>query len=52
MDGWKNYVLGVVNEFRLLDLPVSGFDCVFGGNIPIGAGISSSAAQKADLHLR
>src|SRR5664279_61448 len=38
MDGWKNYVLGVVNEFQLLDLQVRGFDCAFGGNIPIGAG--------------
>jgi galactokinase len=49
MDGWKNYVLGVVNEFQLLDLPVSGFDCVFGGNIPIGAGMSSSAATEGGL---
>ena len=46
MDGWKNYVLGVVNEFQLLKLPVKGFNCVFGGNIPIGAGISSSAALE------
>jgi galactokinase len=49
MDGWKNYVLGVVNEFQLLDLPVKGFDCVFGGNIPIGAGMSSSAATEGGL---
>ena len=49
MDGWKNYVLGVVNEFQLLGLPVKGFNCVFGGNIPIGAGISSSAALEGGL---
>ena len=49
MDGWKNYVLGVVNEFLLLHLPVKGFDCVFGGNIPIGAGMSSSAATEGGL---
>ena len=49
MDGWKNYVLGVVNEFQLLNLPVKGFNCVFGGNIPIGAGISSSAALEGGL---
>jgi len=49
MDGWKNYVLGVVNEFQLLGLPVKGFNCVFGGNIPIGAGISSSAALEGGV---
>jgi galactokinase len=49
MDGWKNYVLGVINEFNLLNLPVKGFNCVFGGNIPIGAGISSSAALEGGL---
>jgi galactokinase len=49
MDGWKNYVLGVVNEFLLLHLPLKGFDCVFGGNIPIGAGMSSSAATEGGL---
>ncbi|MEO8766628.1 MAG: galactokinase [Ginsengibacter sp.] len=49
MDGWKNYVLGVLNEFQLLHFPVNGFNCVFGGNIPIGAGISSSAALEGGL---
>lgn len=61
MDGWKNYVLSVVNEFQVkgLELPFStrgeglglrgGFDCVFGGNIANGAGISSSAAVEGGL---
>lgn len=48
-DGWKNYVLGVVNEFQKLNLPVKGFDCVFGGDIPIGGGISSSAALEGGV---
>jgi galactokinase len=48
-EGWKNYVLGVVNEFLLMNLPVNGLNCVFGGNIPIGAGISSSAALEGGL---
>src|SRR3978361_2155804 len=26
MDGWKNYVLGVINEFQVLNLPVKGFN--------------------------
>jgi galactokinase len=49
MDGWKNYVLGVVNEFQQLNLEVKGFDCAFGGNIPIGGGMSSSAALEGGI---
>lgn len=47
--GWKNYVLGVVNEFILLGKEVKGFNCVFGGNIANGAGISSSAAVEGGI---
>ncbi len=49
MDGWKNYVLGIVNEFQKLNLPLKGFNCVFGGNIPIGGGMSSSAALEGGI---
>ena len=49
MEGWKNYVLGVVNEFQLLNLSLKGFNCVFGGDIPIGAGISSSASLEGGI---
>ena len=49
MDSWKNYVLSVVNEFVVRGLPVKGFDCVFGGNIADGAGMSSSAAVEGGL---
>jgi galactokinase len=49
MTGWKNYVLSVVNEFLLKELQVKGFDCVFGGDIADGAGISSSAAVEGGL---
>ena len=48
-NGWKNYVLSVVNEFLLMGKPVGGFDCVFGGDIPSGAGMSSSAAVEGGL---
>jgi galactokinase len=41
--------LGVVNEFQKLNLPVKGFNCVFGGNIPIGGGMSSSAALEGGI---
>lgn len=46
---WKNYVLSVVNEFVLLKKEVHGFDCVFGGDIPLGSGMSSSAAVEGGL---
>jgi galactokinase len=44
--GWPNYLLGVVHVFNQMNLPVTGFDCVFAGTIPIGAGLSSSAALE------
>jgi galactokinase len=49
MDTWENYVLSVVNEFQKLNLPVKGFNCAFGGNIPIGGGMSSSAALEGGI---
>jgi galactokinase len=49
MDNWKNYVLSVVYEFILLRKNIGGFDCVFGGDIPLGSGISSSAAVEGGL---
>src|SRR4249919_685789 len=48
MSGWKNYVLSVVNEFAK-QFTIHGFDCVFGGDIANGAGISSSAAVEGGL---
>jgi galactokinase len=44
--GWANYLLGVIHLFNQKKVPVPGFDCVFGGTIPIGAGLSSSAALE------
>jgi galactokinase len=49
LGGWKSYVLSVVNEFILLGKNISGFDCVFGGDIPRGSGVSSSAAVEGGL---
>jgi galactokinase len=49
MDGWKNYVLSVINEFLVLGKPVAGFDCAFTGDIPQGSGMSSSAALESGL---
>ncbi len=41
---WVNYLMGVMDAFERKGLPIHGVDCVFGGNIPAGAGLSSSAA--------
>lgn len=44
--GWQKYVAGMA--LSLLNKE-QGFDCVFGGNLPIGAGISSSSALCCGL---
>ena len=49
MDGWKNYVLGVIDQVQKAGYVIGGFDCVFGGNLPVGAGMSSSAAVECGL---
>ena len=46
---WANYLLGVVAQFQGWGNAVPGFDCVFGGNVPMGAGLSSSAAVECGL---
>lgn len=46
---WKNYVLSVINELQKDGKAIGGFDCVFGGNLPIGAGLSSSAALEGGV---
>jgi galactokinase len=44
--GWPDYIMGVIDQFDKMGLKIEGFDCVFGGNIPMGAGLSSSAAME------
>jgi galactokinase len=41
---WFNYPLGVINHFLLDGQNLSGLDMFFYGNLPIGAGLSSSAS--------
>ena len=40
------YVYGVVRELLAAGIPVGGFDAVYGGDVPLGAGMSSSAALE------
>ncbi|NSL88154.1 galactokinase [Chitinophaga sp. Mgbs1] len=47
--GWINYLMGVVYQLQQGGHPVTGFDCVVAGDIPVGAGLSSSAAVEGGL---
>ena len=44
---WAKYIYGVVQEMRKRGATIEGFDCVFGGDVPLGAGLSSSAALES-----
>ena len=43
---WQNYILGVVAEIQNRSKTLGNFNIVFGGDIPGGAGMSSSAALE------
>lgn len=44
--GWPNYVLGVVDQLYKSGFVIGGFNLYIDGDIPSGAGISSSAALE------
>lgn len=46
LGSWANYVMGVVSELQKLGASFTGFDLALGGNVPAGAGMSSSAALE------
>jgi galactokinase len=58
---WPNYILGVTDQLQQSGIVISGFNLLLAGDIPIGAGLSSSAAVECatlfalnelfDLHL-
>ncbi|NNE25336.1 MAG: galactokinase, partial [Saprospiraceae bacterium] len=48
-NSWRNYVLGVVAEIQKTGKSVPPFNLVFGGDIPEGAGLSSSAALENSI---
>ena len=43
---WRNYVLGVISEIQKLGIVLENFNISFAGDIPGGAGMSSSAALE------
>jgi galactokinase len=46
---WPNYLMGVVDQLNKRGHKIKGFNCVFGGDIPLGAGLSSSAALETGM---
>ena len=44
---WARYIFGVCREIIKAGGRVGGFDAVFAGDIPLGAGLSSSAALES-----
>ena len=44
---WARYIFGVVREMSKRGVKVGGFDTVFAGDVPLGAGMSSSAALES-----
>lgn len=46
-EGWARYVFGVCREIQKRGYKIGGFDTVFAGDVPLGAGMSSSAALES-----
>ena len=44
--GWPNYVICVVDQILKLNKKLGGFNAVISGDVPLGAGMSSSAALE------
>ncbi len=44
---WACYFYGVIEEMKELGGNPGGFDAIFGGDVPLGAGMSSSAALES-----
>ncbi len=47
VQGWARYVFGICREILKRGGKVNGFDAVFAGDVPLGAGLSSSAALES-----
>jgi galactokinase len=48
---WADYVKGVLQQLSLQGISFGGFQAVIGGNLPIGEGLSSSAALETATAL-
>jgi galactokinase len=47
--GWQNYVLSVLNQFKIRGIRIPAFRMVMGSDLPIGSGLSSSAALEGAI---
>lgn len=47
--GWPNYIMGVVHELQKKGAIIGGFTATFEGNVPMGSGMSSSAALECSI---
>lgn len=47
IQGWAKYIFGVCREIIKRGYKIEGFDTVFSGDVPLGAGMSSSAALES-----
>jgi galactokinase len=50
-EGWRAFVRGTVAELRAAGVAVPGVRLAFSGDVPVGSGLSSSAALEAALCL-
>ncbi len=48
---WASYLYGITRIIQEKGYKIGGFNCVFGGDVPVGAGMSSSAALESGLCL-
>lgn len=46
---WANYLMGIFQQMQKDGHELGGIDCVFGGTLPIGSGMSSSAAMECGM---
>ena len=44
---WARFIYGMVQGFKGLGVDVKGFNIAFAGDVPLGAGMSSSAAMES-----
>lgn len=47
--GWTSYVAGIVSILRSQGVPVRGLDALFTSTVPVGSGLSSSAALEVSM---
>lgn len=48
---WPNYILGVVDQYQKRGATLGGFNLYIDGDVPLGAGLSSSAAVECAVTL-